>query len=107
MADGRDDAERRAEIGRCQFGAQFLAGIERRTKPPRLVARQPFLAARPVAEFVKRRPVIVDLLRERRLRRHLHIIAIDGVKRPRPADAEIRPRCGNQAFRALMLFARR
>jgi len=29
MADGRDDAERGAEIGRREFGAEFLARVIR------------------------------------------------------------------------------
>ena len=60
-----------------------------------------------MAKFVQRRPVEVDLMGERRLRRHLHIIAANVIEGPRPADAEIRTRRGDQRLRALMLFAGR
>jgi hypothetical protein len=51
-----------------------------------------------MAEFVQRRPVIVDLLRECGLRRHLHIIERRDIEGLRPADAKICAGCGNQCF---------
>jgi len=58
-----------------------------------------------MAQLVQRRPVEVDLMGERRLRRHLHIIAADVVEGARAANAEIRTRGGNQRLRAVMLLA--
>ena len=60
-----------------------------------------------VTYLMQGRAVEVDLMGERWLRRHLHIIAANVVEGPRAADAEIRTRRGNQRLRALMLFAGR
>jgi hypothetical protein len=56
---------------------------------------------------VQSRPVKVDLVGKGRLRRHLHIIAANVIKCPRPTNAEIRTRRGNQRLRALVLFTGR
>ena len=60
-----------------------------------------------MAKFVQGRPVEVDLMGERRLRRHLHIIAANVIEGARAANAEIRTRRGNQRLRAFVLFAGR
>lgn len=62
MAHTGFDAERRAEEGRGQFGAQFLAGIGGRPEPTRLVVAQPRTVPGPMAQLVKRGAVVVDLL---------------------------------------------
>jgi mRNA-degrading endonuclease toxin of MazEF toxin-antitoxin module len=58
-----------------------------------------------MSEFVKARPVIVDLLKERRLRRHLDIVIVRLVEGARPANAEVRASGGNQALRLGYRFA--
>ena len=49
MADARHDTERRTQIGRCQFGAQFLAGIGGIAEPSAKATVEPRLMACPVS----------------------------------------------------------
>src|SRR3546814_8606244 len=51
-----------------------------------------------VTNFGERRPIIVDLIEEGGLRRHLHIILARHVKGLVAADAIIDPRCSNHRF---------
>ena len=58
-----------------------------------------------MAQLVQRRPVIIDLSGESRLRRHLHIVERGGVKGLRPADAELGTARGNQRLGGIVRLA--
>src|SRR3546814_2697067 len=77
----------------CSSDLQFLAGIILAAKPVHQLAVEPRDMAAGVTKFVERRPIIVDLIEEGGLRRHLHIILARHVKGLVAADAIIDPRC--------------
>src|SRR3546814_3239359 len=74
VAHGGHDAERGADEGGGDFGAQFLARIGLRSEAARLVAAQSLGVAGPVREFVKGGAIEIDLIAEGGLRRHGHEI---------------------------------
>src|SRR3546814_17078632 len=84
-----DLAERGADEGGGDFGAQFLARIGLRSEAARLVAAQSLGVAGPVREFVKGGAIEIDLIAEGGLRRHGHEIAAGRIESLAAADAEI------------------
>src|SRR3546814_15246149 len=64
VAHGGHDAERGADEGGGDFGAQFLARIGLRSEAARLVAAQSLGVAGPVRESVKGGAIEIDLMAE-------------------------------------------
>src|SRR3546814_6365537 len=71
VAHGRDDAEGGAKEGAAHFSDQFLAGIVFAAKGIEQFTVEPRDMAAGMTKFVKRRPVVIDLLEEGGLRRDL------------------------------------
>src|SRR3546814_17514024 len=89
VAHGGHDAERGADEGGGDFGAQFLAPMGLRYEAARLVAAQSLGAAGPVREFLKGGETEIDLTAEGGLRRPAHEMAAGGLENPDAAHGEL------------------
>src|SRR3546814_16719174 len=96
MTNGRRDAERRTGERRRHLGDKFLLRVAARSEPALLVAVQTAAVTGPMTKLMQRRPIPVDRLMKRSLRRHSHKVMARAVKGFTAANLEARAGRGDQ-----------